>query len=72
MLMETYIVYQMIVNSKKIDGNISNILMSTLVRKVEANSKEEAIGKFAIMSNKIEAIQKLDIQCDKLSELLSL
>ena len=70
--METYIVYQMIVNSKKIDGTINNILMSTLVRKVEANSKEESIGKFAIMSNEIKAIQKLDIQCDKLSELLSL
>jgi len=70
--METYIVYQMQIDSEERNGINNNILMSTLVRKVEAKSKEEAIGKFALMSNDIKAKQKLNIECIKLSELASI
>jgi len=70
--METYIVYQMQIDSEERNGTNNNILMSTLVRKVEASSKEEAIGKFVLMSNDIKAKQKLNIECIKLSELASL
>ena len=70
--METFIIYQMQIDSEEKNGMNNNILMSTIVRKVEANSKEEAIGKFVLESNTIKAKQKLNIECIKLSELKSL
>lgn len=70
--MKTFIIYQMQIDSKELVGTNNNILMSTIVRKVDANSKEEAIGKFIIGTSSIKAQQKLNVECIELSELASL
>lgn len=70
--METYIVYQMQIDSEERIGVKNNFVMSTIIRKIDANSKEEAIGKFIINTTSIKAQQKLDVMCIVLSELASL
>ena len=70
--MNTYIVIQMQVDSKSINGNDQNISMSNVVRKVEAETKELAIGKFVVATQDIKANQKLNIECYDLTELKSL
>lgn len=70
--MNTYIVIQMIVNSKSINIDGQNIIMSNVVRKVEAKTKELAIGKFVIATQDINAHQKLNIECYDINELKSL
>lgn len=70
--MNTYIVIQMQVDSKSINGNDQNILMSNVVRKVEAETKELAIGEFVVATRDINANQKLNIECYDINELKSL
>lgn len=70
--METYIVYQMQIDSEERIGVKNNFVMSTIIRKIDANSKEEAIGKFIINTTSIKAQQKLDVMCIKLSNLASI
>ena len=69
MTKKTYIVYQMQIDSEEIIGRNNNFIMSTLIRKVTAYSKEEAIGKFILESNTIKAKQKLNVDCIELSKL---
>ena len=45
----------------QIDSKEQNILMSNIVRKVEAETKELAIGKFVVATQEIKANQKLNI-----------
>jgi hypothetical protein len=68
----TYIVIQMIVSSESRNKNGITHLMNTIVRKVEADTKELAIGKFVVATKDIAAINKLDIDCYDLNELISL
>jgi len=70
--MKTFIVYQMQIDSEERIGLNNNVLMSTVVRRVDANSEEEAIGKFVLGTNHIKAQRKLNIECAALSELKSL
>lgn len=70
--MNTYIVIQMQIDSKSIDSNEQNILMSNIVRKVEAETKELAIGKFVVATQEIKANQKLNIECYDINKLMSL
>lgn len=69
--MKQYIVLQMQVDKESFDGNNKNVEMTTIVRKVEADSKELAIGKFVTNTQDIKAIKKLNIQCYDLDELKS-
>lgn len=64
-----YIVLQVHVDSKKIVNSTENILLSTHVRKIKANSKEEAIGKFVIEIQELKPYQKLDVECYLLDDL---
>jgi hypothetical protein len=70
--MKTFIVYQMQIISEESIGTHNYVQMVTIVRKVFANSEEEAIGKFVLGTNEIEANKKLDIECVELSDLESL
>jgi hypothetical protein len=63
--MKKFIVIQMKVESHK----MGTILMSNIVRQVEADSKELAIGKFIVATQNITAEKKLDVECYDLSEL---
>ena len=49
-----------------------NISMSAIVRKVECETKEHAIGKFVIATKDIKAEQKMDIECYDMAEIISL
>lgn len=60
------------IDSKSIDSNEQNILMSNIVRKVEAETKELAIGKFVVATQEIKANQKLNIECYDINKLMSL
>lgn len=53
-----------------IQNNERNISMSNVVRQIEAESKEIAIGKFVIATQDIKAQKKMNIECYDLSELL--
>jgi len=67
--MKWFIVYQMAVAKKDYIINTQTIAMIAIVRRVLANSKEEAIGKFVTNTKDIEAVEKLEIQCDELYSL---
>ena len=68
--MKKFIVIQMQINNEIIEGNNKNISMSNVVRQIEAESKEIAIGKFVIATQDIKAQKKMNIECYDLSELL--
>ena len=57
------------IDSEIIECNNKNISMSNVVRRIEAESKEIAIGKFVIATQDIKAIKKMNIECYDLSEL---
>ena len=60
------------IDSEERIGVKNNFVISTIIRKIDANSKEEAIGKFIINTTSIKAQQKLDVMYIKLSELTSI
>ena len=57
--------------SKITTNNIEDISMSNVVRKIEAETKEIAIGKFVLATQDIKANNKLNIECYDLTELKS-
>lgn len=67
-----FIVIQMLVHSEIIEDNNKVICMANIVRQIEAENKEIAIGKFVIMTQDIKAQKKLNIECYDLSELSSI
>lgn len=69
--MKKFIVIQMQIDNETIEGNNKNISMSNVVRQIEAESKEIAIGKFVIATQDIKAQKKMNIECYDLSELKS-
>lgn len=66
--MEQFIVYQSVVDTTNSDTNV-NISVDTIVRKVFANSKEEAIGKFIECTKHLCFERRLNIYCINLNEL---
>ena len=68
--MKKFIVIQMQIDNEIIEGNNKNISMSNVVRQIEAESKEIAIGKFVIATQDIKAQKKMNIECYDLSKLL--
>ncbi len=70
--MKTFIVYQIQIISEESTRTHNKVQMATIVRKVYANSEEEAIGKFVLGTNEIKANKKLIIECVELSDLKSL
>ncbi len=68
--MKKFIVIQMQIDNEIIEGNNKNISMSNVVRQIEAESKEIAIGKFVIATQDIKAQKRMNIECYDLSELL--
>ena len=66
--MNTYIVIQMQVDSEE----QQKIEMSNVVRKVEAEIQELAIGKFVVNTQDIKAERRLKIECYDITELKSL
>ena len=67
--MKKFIVIQMQIDNEIIEGNNKNISMSNVVRQIEAESKEIAIGKFVIATQDIKSQKKMNIECYDLSEL---
>ena len=67
--MKKFVVIQMQVDAAVIEDNNTSFTMSNVVRQIEAESKEIAIGKFVIATQGIKAIKKLNIECYELSEL---
>jgi len=69
--MNTYIVIQMQVDSDSVSGNQREFSMSNVIRKVQAETQEEAIGKFVVDTQSIKAQKKLNIECYDLNLLRS-
>lgn len=69
--MKVFIVIQMQIDSQTTVGNETDISMSNVVRRIEAESKELAIGKFVIATQGIKAKKRMNIECYELAELRS-
>lgn len=67
-----YIVYQIALMEQKIEGLIQTNNWGSIVRQVEADSEEEAIGKFIVGTASVNAIQKLDVDITPLDNLTAL
>jgi len=67
-----YLACQMYVSKQEQFGHTFNIEQGLIVRRVEANSKEEAIGKFILQTTHIKAMKKMDIECYLLNEVIQL
>ena len=68
--MKKFIVIQMQVDAEVTEGNDRNISMSNVVRRIDAESKEIAIGKFVLATQGIKAHKRMTIECYDLSTLL--
>jgi len=68
---KTFVVVQPIVNKSETIGNNNYIELGSITRLVEANNKEEAIGKFIIQTeNECKGCkQKLNPTCVELNEI---
>lgn len=60
-----WLAYQQVVERQ--EGN--NAIIATIIRNVGAKTKEEAMGKFVLHTNAIEAIKKLEPFCFPLNDL---
>jgi len=70
--MNMYIVIQMCVEKTIIENGSQNTQMVNIVRKIDAETKEQAIGKFVINTQNVIAQQKLSIECYDLAKLNSI
>lgn len=50
----------------------ADVLMSNIIRKINAETKEIAIGKFVIETQNIKAYNKLDLECYDIEEIKSI
>ena len=69
--MKNLIVIQTQIDKDIVDGKNRTIGVSNVIRQIEAESIEIAIGKFVIATRQIKALTKLNIECYDLAELLS-
>ena len=60
------------IDSDNQNGINRNVTMSNIVRQINAESDDVAIGKFVISTVDIKALKKLDIECYELSDLRSI
>jgi hypothetical protein len=70
-----FLVYQMLVEEEKFDvtGLINNISMIVCIRKVEAETKAEAIGKFIFESAKLKFVKRIEpVNCDELNKIITI
>jgi len=67
--MKQFVVIQMKIDTEDVSDKDVTVKMSNLVRYAEAESQEEAIGKFVLATQGIKAKKKLDIECYELSNL---
>lgn len=67
-----YIATQITLVSSHISAGTINNEWNTIVRRIEANSKEEAVGKFILGTNHIKAKEKLDLLIYELDNLIAL
>ncbi len=67
--MKDFIVYQVLVVVEEIIGNINTINLETVVRRVVADSQEQAIGMFILNTKDIKAVRRLDVDCILLDSL---
>lgn len=63
-----YLCYQYLIVERT--GNTTKI--DVVIRNVGAKNKEEAIGKFILNTNDIPALEKLDIECFNLDNLMKI
>ena len=63
--MNTYIIIQTCISKQ----SLGNTEISNIVRRIDADSEEIAIGKFVLATRNINMIKKLDMECYELSEL---
>lgn len=72
--MKTYIVNQIIVEKTEYNqyNRRNDISVDCIIRRVDATSKEEAIGKFVLSTEGIKAEKKLLINCVELEDLTSI
>lgn len=71
-MMKEFIINQIVVDNTSAKGNTHNILVSVIVRRVKAETKEEAIGKFVLATADIKVQQKLNIECIPYENLTSI
>ena len=69
-MMKKFIIVQMKIDSEVDKDNVREVRMSNIVRQVDAESRELAIGKFVVSTQNIKALKKMDIECYELSQLL--
>ena len=70
--MAKFIVIQMCIEKEEKTFRSNNVNMINIVRQVDAENKEAAIGKFILATERIVVKQKLNIECYDLTELNSL
>lgn len=67
-----WLVWQSFVDKEKIDieSRTNNISIFTAIRKVDASTKEEAIGKFFLDTKELSFIKRIDpIECIEFDKL---
>jgi len=54
------------------ETKFSTTIMENIIRRIYAQSKEEAIGKFILNTQDVIAEKRLDLECIKLTDLKSI
>jgi len=70
--MKEWLCYQSIVTKEELIGNTNNIGVDTIIRLVEAKTKEEAMGKFLLNTKDVKAVKKLDVECFEINKILKI
>lgn len=70
--MKKYIAYQLITTTEELAGHTNNIIIDCIIRNVNAESKEEAIGKFSEGTKDVKAVRKLKIECFEFDKLATI
>lgn len=70
--MKKYIVIQMQIDGNTIKDGVIYTNMSNVVRQIDAETREEAIGKFVVGTSQIKALKKFNIDCFELNDLIEI
>ena len=71
-LKSRFLCYQQMVMKEEIVGTTNNIKIDVVIRNIGAKSESEAIGKFTLATNEIEAQKKLNPICFPLDNLIKI
>ena len=66
--MKKWLCYQSAVTKEE----LNNIGVGTIIRLVEAKTKEEAMGKFLLNTKDVKAVKKLDVECFEINKILKI